>query len=111
MDRATQELRKLETFYNKDPMRYLDETNDFLYRNLDKDFEDTDVGNIIFESGFYSAVESDYLEPKSFREAWDQKDPVIWELWKNSIRKEIRDMIRRGCGDIEKSQIYHLIII
>ena len=77
-------------------MRYLDETNDFLDRNLDNDFEELDVVNIVFESGFYSAVESDYLEPKSFREAWDQKDLVIRELWQNAIRKEIRDMIRRG---------------
>ena len=66
MDRATRELRKLETFYNKDPMRYLDETNDFLDRDLNEDFEVSDVGNIVFQSGFYSAVESDYLEPKSF---------------------------------------------
>ena len=81
MDRATRELRKLENFYNKDPMRYLDETNDFLDRDLNEDFEASDVGNMVFDYGFYSAAERDYLEPKSFREAWDQKDPVIQELW------------------------------
>ena len=32
LDRATRELKKLETFYNKDPMQYLDETNNFWIR-------------------------------------------------------------------------------
>ena len=40
LDRATRELQKLETFYNKDLMRFLDETNDLLNQNLDEDFEE-----------------------------------------------------------------------
>ena len=53
MDRATRKLCKLETFYNKDPMQYLDETNDFLDRDLNKDFEASDVGNMVFKSVFF----------------------------------------------------------
>ena len=39
------------------------------------DFEDLYVGRGITETGFFSAVESDYLGPKTFREAWDYYDP------------------------------------
>ena len=33
--------------------------------------------------------------PLTFREAWDHADPVERKLWREAIRKEFRDMIRR----------------
>jgi hypothetical protein len=43
-----------------------------------------------------SAVESDYGEPTSFREAWDHPDPESREKWREAIRKEFHDMINKG---------------
>ena len=88
IDRWTQELMKLETFYNQDPLRYLNEG--------DSDFEDLDVGHVVTKADFSLAVESDYLDPKTFQESWYYNDLEIQEKWRNPIRKEIRDMIRRG---------------
>ena len=75
----------METFYNQDPLRYLNAE--------DSDFEDLDMGHVVTETGFFLAVESDYLEPKMFQEAWDYNDPEKQEKWRNAIQKEICDMI------------------
>ena len=88
IDRSTRELLKLEAFYNQDPLRYLNKGDSY--------FKDLDVGHVVTETGFFSEVERDYLETKTFREAWDYNDPDKQENWRNAIRKEIRDMIRRG---------------
>ena len=45
IDRSTRELLKLETFYNQDPLRYLNAG--------DSDFEDLDVGHMVNETGFF----------------------------------------------------------
>ena len=67
IDRSTRELLKLETFYNQDPLGYLNVRDSY--------FEDLDMGHVVTKTGLFLAVESDYLEPKTFREAWDYNDP------------------------------------
>ena len=35
-------------------------------------------------------------EPTKFREAWDHEDPIQRNKWRDTIKKELRDMINRG---------------
>ena len=53
----------METFYNQDPLRYLNARDSY--------FEDLDVGHVVTKTGLFLAVESENLEPKKFREAWE----------------------------------------
>ena len=44
--------------------------------------------------------------PLTFREAWDHEDPTERKLWREAIRKEFHDMIRRGVWrDFKTSQV------
>ena len=44
--------------------------------------------------------------PLTFKEAWDHKDPTERKLWREAIRKEFHDMIRREVWrDYKKSRI------
>ena len=62
-----------------------------------------DDGNIcLFDVAFVSAITSGYLEPKTFQEAWHHPDPEQRENWREAIRKEFRDMIRRGVWRYKK---------
>ena len=45
---------------------------------------------------FTNTSVAEYIEPKTFREAWDHPDLVQREKWREAIRKEFRDMLRRG---------------
>ena len=45
---------------------------------------------------FLANVTDDDTEPKTFREAWDHPDPEKQAKWREAIRKEFRDMLRRG---------------
>ena len=74
ISKLERELRKLEKFYNPNPGSVIN--------------EDT-------EAGFYSAVKSGYEEPKTFRQAWHHTNEEEKLLWRNAIKKEIRDMVRR----------------
>jgi hypothetical protein len=69
--RLAGELKRLRTFYN-------------------------DTTQETAELALMSAVESDYGEPTSFREAWDHPDPESREKWREAIRKEFHDMINKG---------------
>ena len=40
-------------------------------------------------------VTSQYVEPKTFDEAWNHPDPKKREFWRSAVRKEFRDMIVR----------------
>ena len=42
-------------------------------------------------------------EPTSFQEAWNHPDKEKREKWRESIRKELRDLIRR-CLETQKAQ-------
>ena len=63
IDQSTRELLKLETFYNQDLLQYLNARDSY--------FEDLDVGHVVTKKGLFLAVESENLEPKKFREAWE----------------------------------------
>ena len=49
-----------------------------------------------------SAVESNYLEPQTFEEAWDHADPHDREKWREAIRKELKAMKERNVWRIVK---------
>ena len=38
-------------------------------------------------------ITEDMIKPKTFRKAWDHKDPTQKEKWRKAIRKEFKDMI------------------
>ncbi|CAJ1937323.1 unnamed protein product [Cylindrotheca closterium] len=42
------------------------------------------------------AEDTKYKEPKNFQEAWNHPDKYQRDKWREAIRKEFRDMIRRG---------------
>ena len=63
--------KKLQTFYNPTP------------------------GQEISEFAFLTALQGGE-EPTTFQEAWHHPDKETRESWRESIRKEFRDMIRRG---------------
>ena len=53
-----------------------------------------------------SAVQSDYLEPKNFYDAWNHDDPIERESWRGAIQKEFNDMERREVWKlVEKSEV------
>ena len=39
---------------------------------------------------------NDEEKPRNFQEAWNHPDPKKRELWRAAIRKEFKDMIKRG---------------
>ena len=90
----------METFYNPDPASCLDKSGEDVEeknKNLDNPPEESGLfcmENV--DSGFFSAVESGYEEPKTFREAWDHPDKEERKKWREAIRKEIWDMINRN---------------
>jgi hypothetical protein len=44
---------------------------------------------------FVTSVESGYMDPQRFDQAWDHPDPNKKENWRNTIRKELHDMIKK----------------
>ena len=88
---------KLETFYNQDPLRYLNEG--------DSDFEDLDVGHVVTKA-FFSAVESDYLEPKTFWEALDYNDLEIKEKCKTRFENKFAIWLGEEFGNIARKLQY-----
>ena len=40
-------------------------------------------------------VTTQYIEPKTFDEAWNHPDPKQRKFWRSAVRKEFKDMITR----------------
>ena len=60
------------------------------------------------QGGFYSAVESDYKEPKGYRTML-KRPPEEREKWLEACTKELRDFVTRGVWRIIKiHQTYKL---
>ena len=70
-DKVNNELRRLNTFYNRT-------------------IED------VVEFAMVGGTDNDYVNPISFQDAWWHPDPEERKKWREAIRKEMRDMIRRG---------------
>ena len=51
-----------------------------------------------------SAVNSDYLEPKNFYQAWNHEDPIERENWRGAIQKEFNDMEKREVWTLVKKE-------
>ena len=80
--KLNRELRNLDTFYNPVLKQY-EENNDAMV-------------------AFIGAVDSDPKEPMSFKEAWWNEDKQSRQKWREAIRKEFSDMIRKGVWRITK---------
>ena len=51
-------------------------------------------------------MSSDYDEPSTFEEAWNNEDPKDQEGWKDAIKKEFQDMETRSVWTkVKKSEI------
>ena len=53
----------------------------------------------IDEAEHEGEIHEDYTkhkDPKNFQEAWNHPDECQRKKWREAIRKEFRDMIRRG---------------
>ena len=78
--RLERALKKLDTFYNPVLMNMA----------LDEDF------------CFVGGTDDDHDNPDTFREAWDHNIPEEKEKWREAIRKEFSDMIKRKVWRYEK---------
>ena len=76
-------LKKLHTFYNP-----------------------TEVGSLGLNEDycFVGGTDEEYINPMSFGEAWDHENEQEREHWRNAIKKEFSDMIRRGVWKHTKKQ-------
>ena len=68
-------LRKLHTFYNPTELGSFGLSEDFC---------------------FVGGTDDEYDNPSTFDEAWDHKIDVERKCWRDAIKKEFSDMIRRG---------------
>ena len=50
------------------------------------------LDNWVQESCCMSALTSDAEEPKTFSEAWNHQEPIIRNLWREAIKKELYNM-------------------
>ena len=93
------DLRRLNTFYNPDATSQLDHLDGLTPRNSNsRRVNHIEIANIVREVSIESQdekVTSQYVEPKTFDEAWNHPDPKQQEFWRSTIRKEFRDMVSR----------------
>ena len=93
------ELRRLNVSYNPEAKSELDRLDGLTPRNSDSvRVNRIEVANIVREVSMESQSEmvtSQYVEPRTFEEAWNHPDPKQREFWRSAIRKEFRDMISR----------------
>ena len=87
MTSLEREICNLTTFFNPHPETHVNE-----------------AGEMCAETGSYGAVTSGYEEPKNFSEAWNHENEHDLTLWKEAIRKEIKDMLKRGVWRHEKGR-------
>jgi hypothetical protein len=88
LSKVERELRRLHTSYNPTA-----EQASVAFRSLIEDDENN--SKLMWEVAFTS-MDSGYDDPKTFEEAWNHPDPVEREKWREAIRKEFRDMIKRS---------------
>ena len=93
------ELQRLNAPYNPDAKSELDCLDWSTLRNSNSGrVNQIEVANIVREVSMENQSEkvtSQYVEPKTFDEAWNHPDPKQQEFWRSTIRKEFRDMVSR----------------
>ena len=109
--KISRELRGLTTSYNTEAQKILDNLEKRVTRSearqdkvLRSDSNAKDIGMAeiarflidVAKVAVPEKVNEDYIEPKTFQEAWHHKDAIQREKWREAIRKEFRDMTKRG---------------
>ena len=65
----------------------------------ERDSTVTELANLLIDvakvAGEVKDVVPQFIEPKTFKEAWNHPDPRQRAKWREAIRKEFRDMIKR----------------
>ena len=102
--KVIREMRKLSTSYNPDAnviaqqgrvTRSLVNTDN----ESGRDSTVTELANLLIDvakvAGKVKDVVPQYIEPKTFKEAWNHPDPMQRVKWREAIRKEFRDMVKR----------------
>lgn len=88
------QLRRLNTSYNPDTKSELDHLDGLTPRNNDSGRVDQiEVTNIVGEVSMDSQskkVTTQYVEPKTFEEAWNHPDSKQREFLRSAIRKELK---------------------
>ena len=73
------EVRNLRTFFNPRPEEFV-------------------------ETAFIGAIDSGYMEPKTFKQAWEHTDLEERKKWRDAINKEFHDMISKKVWRCQKLQ-------
>ena len=55
----------------------------------------TDIAREVSTESQSEKVTTEYVEPKTFDEAWNHPNPKQMEFWRSAIRKEFKDMIAK----------------
>ena len=110
--KISRELRGLTTSYNTEAQKVLDNLEKRVTRSearqdkvLRSDSNAKDIGMAeitrflidVAKVAKPENVNENYIEPKTFQEAWHHKDAIQREKWREAIRKEFRDMTKRSC--------------
>jgi hypothetical protein len=98
------EMRKLSTSYNPDA-NVIAQQGRVTRSSVNTDNESgrdstvTELANLLIDvatvAGKVKDVVPQYIEPKTFKEAWNHPDPMQRVKWREAIRKEFRDMVKR----------------
>ena len=93
------ELQRLNASYNPDAKSELGLLDGLTPRNSNSGrVNQIEVANIVREVSMESQSEmvtSQYVEPKTFDEAWNHPDPKQRKFLRSAVRKEFKDMIAR----------------
>ena len=112
--KVIREMRKLSTSYNPEANEIAQEQGRRLTRSsVNSDTESgrdsvvtevdhtimNEVANLLIDVAKVANDVDDkttqYVEPKTFQEAWNHPDPVQRAKWREAIRKEFHDMLKR----------------
>ena len=108
------ELQRLNVSYNPDAKSELDRLDRLTPRNSDSGrVNHIEVANIVREVSMESQskrVTAQYVEPRTFDEAWNHPDPKQQEFWRSAIRKEFRDRFRERSGTRDTGRMYLTIV-
>ena len=106
--KVIREMKKLSTSYNQDASANANLTTQQgrvtrssvnVDNESERDSTVTELANLLIDvakvAGEVKDVVPQFIEPKTFKEAWNHPDPMQRAKWREAIRKEFRDMIKR----------------
>ena len=97
--RLLSELRRINSSYKSDGKSEFDRLDRLTPRNSDSGrvnrIEVANIDREVFMESKSKKVTTQYVEPKTFDEAWNHPNPKQREFWRSAVRKEFKDMIAR----------------